>query len=274
VVRYETQERFGYQWTNFSDVYPEFEAHFQRLVYPLTPADFAGKLLLDAGCGYGRYALCAAKYGARVVGMDFSEAIYAARQVTQTTNIHLVRGDILNLPLQPAFDMAMAIGVLHHLPDPLQGLENIAALVKPGGMVVLWLYSAARGLSNLFLEQLRRLIRPMPNRALHLLTLLLAVPDFIVAKGLKILPADVFGPFIPTHFQLYADLPFRASWADWFDRLGAPIRHYYTQDELDSWIKHIGAEGRVYPTDDFGWTVVARLPALHCDDDKPPQRVT
>jgi SAM-dependent methyltransferase len=260
VAGHETQERFGYQWTSFSDLFPEFEAHFRRLVCPLTPADFAGKLLLDAGCGYGRYALCAAKYGAQVVGMDFSAAIYAAQHVTRATNIHLVRGDILNLPLRPIFDVAMSIGVLHHLPDPLQGFENIAALVKPGGLVVLWLYSAERRLSNFFLERLRSVVRPLPNRALHILTFLLAVPDFIVAKGLKSLPEDVFGRFIPTHCRLYADLPFRASWADWFDRLGAPIRHYYTKDELDSWIKHVGAEGNVYPTDDFGWTVIARLP--------------
>jgi SAM-dependent methyltransferase len=156
--------------------------------------------------------------------------------------------------------MAMSIGVLHHLPDPLQGVESLAALLKPGGMLVLWLYSAERHFSNLFLAQLRWLARPLPNRALHTLTFLLAVPDFIVAKILKVLPQNGFGRLIPTHFRLYADLPFRASWADWFDRLGAPIRHYYTQNELKAWIKHIGAEGQVYPTDDFGWTVVARLP--------------
>ena len=148
MARHETQERFGYQWTNFSDVFPEFEAHFRRLVYPLTPADFAGKLLLDAGCGYGRYALCAAKCGAQVVGVDFSEAIYAAKHVTQSTDVRLVRGDIINPPFQPVFDIAMSIGVLHHLPDPLQGFKTIAALVKPGGVVVLWLYSSARRVSN------------------------------------------------------------------------------------------------------------------------------
>jgi SAM-dependent methyltransferase len=263
VATYETQERFGYQWTNFGDVFPEFEAHFRRLVAPLTPADFAGKLVLDAGCGYGRYALCAAQYGARVVGMDFSAAIYAAQHVTRAPDMHLVRGDILHPPFQPAFDMAMSIGVLHHLPNPLEGFVNIAALVKPGGMIVLWLYSAARQFSNAFVERLRRIVRPLPNRALHILTLLLAVPDFILAKALRSLPQDIFEGFIPTHFRLYADLPFRASWADWFDRLGAPIRHYYTKDELDSWIKHIGAEGDVYPTDDFGWTVIVRLPPPH-----------
>jgi SAM-dependent methyltransferase len=53
----EIQERFGYQWTHFYDIFQEFERHFQRLIYPLTPAHFAGKLVLDAGCGYGRYAL-------------------------------------------------------------------------------------------------------------------------------------------------------------------------------------------------------------------------
>jgi SAM-dependent methyltransferase len=262
-VREETQERFGYQWTNFDDVFPELDPHFRRLVRPLTPADFSGKRLLDAGCGYGRYALCAAKYGAQVVGLDFSEAIFAARRVTQATDIRLVRGDILQPPFRPAFDMVMSIGVLHHLPDPLRGFEAITALVKPGGLVVLWLYSAQRRVSNFLLEQLRKVARPLPNRALHVLTFSLAVADYLIAKSLNILPHDIFRRLIPTHFRLYAELPFRASWADWFDRLGAPIRHYYTKDELESWVKRIGADGGVYPTDDFGWTVIARIPARH-----------
>jgi SAM-dependent methyltransferase len=260
VTRNATQKRFGYQWTHFDDVVPEFEEHFQRLIHPLPPADFAGKVVLDAGCGYGRYALCAAKYGAQVVGMDFSEAIQAARRITRHTNIELVRGDIFNPPFKPYFDMVMSIGVLHHLPDPLQGFAQLAAVVKPGGMIVLWLYSAQRRLSNFFLEQLRKVVRPLPNRALHGLSFLLAIPDFIVAKGLKLLPQNRYKRFIPTHFQLYADLPFSTSWADWFDRLGAPIRHYYTREELSAWLKHIGAKGEVYPTEDFGWTLVARIP--------------
>jgi 2-polyprenyl-3-methyl-5-hydroxy-6-metoxy-1,4-benzoquinol methylase len=88
---YSTQERFSYQWTHFDDIFPEFEKHFQRLIHPLTPADFIGKFVLDAGCGYGRYAICAAKYGARVVGMDFSDAIQAADHLTRHTDICLER---------------------------------------------------------------------------------------------------------------------------------------------------------------------------------------
>jgi hypothetical protein len=153
----------------------------------------------------------------------------------------------------------MSIGVLHHLPDPFQGFVRLAALVKPGGMMLLWLYSAQRRLSNLLLEQMRRVVRPLSNRMLHGLSFVFAIPDFIVAKGLKVLPKGRYAHLIPTHFRLYADLPFSTSWADWFDRLGAPIRHYYTREELGAWLKHIGAKGEVYPTEDFGWTPVARL---------------
>jgi SAM-dependent methyltransferase len=261
VIGNSTQERFGYQWTHFDDIVPEFEAHFQRLIRPLTPAAFEGKRVLDAGCGYGRYALCAAKYGARVVGMDFSEAIVAAGRITRQADICLVRGDILNPPFQPFFDMVMSIGVLHHLPDPLRGCERLAALLKPGGMMLLWLYSAQRRVSNGILELLRQAARPLPNRALHGLSWMLAVPDFLLAKSLKLLPADRFERLVPTHFQLYADLPFRTSWADWFDRLGAPVRHYYTRQELEGWIARIGAKGEVQATEDFGWTLVARVGA-------------
>jgi hypothetical protein len=44
----------------------------------LGPEDFAGKLVLDVGCGMGRYAEVITRWGAHVVGIDLSRAVEAA----------------------------------------------------------------------------------------------------------------------------------------------------------------------------------------------------
>jgi SAM-dependent methyltransferase len=46
----------------------------------------------------------------------------------------------------------MAIGVLHHLPDPLQGFERLARCLTPGGSMIVGLYSAKRKTSNAVIE--------------------------------------------------------------------------------------------------------------------------
>ncbi len=270
----ETKERFGYQWTRFAYSTPEFERHFLKIIAPFTPLDFTGKTALDAGCGYGRYARYAEKYGARVVGMDFSKSIQAAKMFTRDTGISLVCADILNPPFGSTFDIVMAIGVLHHLPDPLQGFKRLAQCVKPGGSIIVWVYSAERRRSNSFIERLRQASRPLSHRALHTLTLFLAIPDFLLAKSSLVarllLGGRAWERLVPSHFRLYSQFPFRVSWADWFDRLGAPTRHYFLRGDLEDWLRQVdAAAGAVVPTEDFGWTVIARLGAAKKKDALP-----
>ena len=55
----------------------EDEATF-RVKTGVDARDLAGKLVLDAGCGGGRMPGCAARHGARVVGVDLSSAVEKA----------------------------------------------------------------------------------------------------------------------------------------------------------------------------------------------------
>ncbi len=55
--------------------------------------------------------------------------------------VTVVRADLLDLPLaERAFDLAFSIGVLHHSPDPRRAFAQVAARVKPGGRLAVWLY--------------------------------------------------------------------------------------------------------------------------------------
>jgi hypothetical protein len=58
----------------------------------------------------------------------------------------------------------------------------------------------------------------------------------------------------PERVRLYARFPFRVSWADWFDRLSAPIRFYYNEEDLRQWAKNANLKNVVIsPTGLYGW---------------------
>ena len=107
-----------------------------------TPDFVAGKLALDAGVGAGRYTDVMSRWGADVVGVDLSFAVEAAqRNFGQRANVWIAQADIGALPFRPAtFDIIFSIGVLHHTPDTRAYFEKLVRLLKPGGVIAIWVY--------------------------------------------------------------------------------------------------------------------------------------
>jgi SAM-dependent methyltransferase len=99
-----------------------------------------GKDLLHLQCHFGLDTLCWARLGARVTGVDFSEAgIRQARQLASDVGMsaRFVVSDIYDLPnrLQGAFDIVYTSrGVLGWLPDLEGWARVIAHFLKPGGI--------------------------------------------------------------------------------------------------------------------------------------------
>ncbi len=138
-----TKSAYGLQWNKFRIIRPEEDRATFRNRTGLSPADLEGKDILDAGCGMGRYLRIAAESSARlIVGLDLSEAVIAARELTiERPKIAVVRGDLLRLPFAPAtFDQIYSLGVLDHTPNPRQAFLELARLLKPGGRIAIWVY--------------------------------------------------------------------------------------------------------------------------------------
>jgi SAM-dependent methyltransferase len=144
-----TKDAYGLQWNRYRIIRPEEDRATFRSRTGLSPADLDGMVVLDAGCGMGRYLRIAAESSARlVVGLDLSRAVLAARELTaECPNIALTRGDLLRLPFAPAsFDQIYSLGVLDHTPDPRQAFLELARLLKPGGRIALWVYPRERAI--------------------------------------------------------------------------------------------------------------------------------
>ena len=258
----ETRASFGYQWTEFAAMVIDFRQNFLDYIHPVEPPFFPGKLGLDVGCGFGRHIYNAAQFGAEMVGLDLSAAIDSTRRNTKNLpNVHLVQADIYRAPFRPGtFDFAYSIGVLHHLPDPEGGFRSVVSLVRPKGSVFVWVYSKSRRIINALLEAARAVTTRLPAPIQKAVSWAAAVVDW----GLFVLPYRTLArvPGVGTlvrrlplpRLQLYAAYPFQVVWADWFDRLAAPIRFYYNDEDLAGWLSRSQlGHTTISPTGLFGW---------------------
>jgi SAM-dependent methyltransferase len=113
---------------------------FGRL--PAAPGD----RVLDLGCGGGRHAFEAARRGARVVALDTDRAeldrvtatfaaMTEAGELPDGASGRAVAGDATRIPFRDgAFDKVIAAEVLEHLPADQAAMNEIARVLRPGGM--------------------------------------------------------------------------------------------------------------------------------------------
>ncbi len=121
--------------------------------------------ILIAGCGTGRNAIETAsrinQSSVLAIDLSLSSLSYGKRKTLELgiDNIEYLQGDILEVQqLDQQFDVIECGGVLHHMADPYQGLECLTAVLKPGGLLKLGLYSE---LSRAHIVQLRREIEAL-----------------------------------------------------------------------------------------------------------------
>lgn len=110
------------------------------------PEDCVGKLVLDAGCGSGRYMDVLARSGAEVVGVDLSLAVEVAQEnLGHLSNCHFIQADLFQLPFPAdSFDFIYSIGVLHHTPNTKQAFIHLIRTLKPRGEAAIWVYPRRR----------------------------------------------------------------------------------------------------------------------------------
>lgn len=138
---------FGYEWEKFDqqivNTYMTDQTNFLDFIAPITPEFFQGKMVLDAGCGMGRFLKLGADFGSReIIGVDLSASVDVAyRYVRHLPNAHVIQADIMALPLKPIFDYIFSIGVLQFLEKPRTGFDHLTRLLGEEGSISVWVYA-------------------------------------------------------------------------------------------------------------------------------------
>lgn len=107
-----------------------------KVVQSLIKGWSPGYRVLEVGCGTGNVlrALEQTCVGGTVVGVDlFKEGLAFARQ---RVSCSLVLGDIENPPFLAQFNLIGAFDVIEHIPDDVQVLRSVHAMLAPGGKLL------------------------------------------------------------------------------------------------------------------------------------------
>jgi SAM-dependent methyltransferase len=186
-----------------------------------------GSWILDAGCGVGRLGANLARLGANVVSLDVTDAVRQIARGNRLPNSQYLQADLMHPPLRTqAFDYVWSAGVLHHTEAPRKGFDRLAALVRPGGHLAVWLYSAERFSPFLAARRMIPFAHRMPDAAASALCLCLAVPLYLAGSV-----APLFGrrrlPLSTVRFGLY-------------DSLTPRYQSRHTEREMRAWFETNG----------------------------------
>jgi SAM-dependent methyltransferase len=241
----DTAAAFAYSWNTLPSGSVYSASQVIDWIAPLESEDFAGKHVLELGCGNGSILVHLASFGpASLRGVDLGASVDAARRnLAEGARCpwKVEQGDLCSWQGEPA-DIVLCIGVLHHLADPYAGFRAVVRATRSGGRFHCWVYGWEGNLwIRLLLEPLRRIVsRTPPVLNKFLVALPLAVPFFLYAKivslcGLRWAP-------LARYMEWIAPSRFRFFWHVAFDQLVTPRTVYIRRDEIEEWLKESAGE--------------------------------
>ena len=176
-----------------------------------------------------------APYARHATGVDLNAIPSARRRIGHLPNVTLVEGDIATLDLGQRFDVVYSVGVLHHTDDPAVSFESALRHCRPGGRVIVWVYShEGNMLVRTVVESAKRvLVDRLPRAVVWQLARVLTALLTGVVHTLYRLPLPGL-PFAE-YFANWRRLSYRRNVLNVFDKLNAPQTRFLRRDEVARW---------------------------------------
>ncbi|MDG2537377.1 bifunctional 2-polyprenyl-6-hydroxyphenol methylase/3-demethylubiquinol 3-O-methyltransferase UbiG [Dyella jiangningensis] len=158
-------------WDPDGESRPLHDLNPVRAAYVAARVTLPGARVADVGCGGGLLSEALAKAGARVTGIDMGEKVIEIAQLhlhesrLETPDLHVdyrVQSSAELASSEPeSFDAVCCMELIEHVPDPEALVNDLARMVKPGGVVVMSTLNrtpAAFGAAILGAEYLMRML--------------------------------------------------------------------------------------------------------------------
>lgn len=129
-------------WDPDGESRPLHDLNPVRVAYVAARVELQGAKVADVGCGGGLLSEALARAGARVTGVDLGE------RVIETAQLHLHESNLqvdyrvqssteLAASEAASFDVVCCMELIEHVPDPAALVNDLAAMLKPGGRLFL-----------------------------------------------------------------------------------------------------------------------------------------
>ena len=246
---------FGHEWAAFdyseAQTNEALDAQFLAYCEPIDLSQFNPEtsLAADFGAGSGRWASRLLPYFSQVYALEPSDG---ANKVLSKKFVNESRVKILqetvgrNSIPSNSLDLAMSLGVLHHIPDTGLAIKDVSSKIKSGGVFLCYLYYKLdnkpffyRGLfwaSNSIRWVISRLPYVMRRLIARIIAMVVYLPlartsKLLAKKGLNI-------SNIPLHH--YADMPFVMLQNDALDRFGTRLEQRFSKKEITEMLGNAG----------------------------------
>lgn len=263
-----TVEGFGDEWERFDqsqlndDEHQElFNLYFSIFPWDKLPKKSSG---FDMGCGSGRWAKMLAPKVGTLHCIDPSSALEVAkRNLSSESNCIFhskgVSDEILPVGSQ---DFGISLGVLHHIPDTLEGIKACTAMLKPGAPLLLYLYYAFDDRPAWFRliwkasNILRIVISRLPHNLRYFSSQIIAGLIYWPLARLasifeKLGASENFIDSFP--LSSYRSLSFYTMRTDALDRFGTRLEQRFTKSEIKNMMVASGLEHIVFSKESIYW---------------------
>lgn len=238
-VAEDIQFTFGAEWREHGQILPEHAAEFAQYFDIVDLNSLKDARVFDLGCGSGRWSFFLKDRCRELVLVDFSDAIYVARENLRDVNHCLFfKADLLSLPFaDDGADFVVCLGVLHHLPVPC--LDAVRILRRLAPRLLIFLYYALdnrpayfRALLQLVNVARRRLSRIRSPRFRSAFSLFGAVAIYrpLVALGALLRPLGL-GSAVPL-YEVYRGKGLRRIQQDVYDRFFTRIEQRVSRGQI------------------------------------------
>lgn len=269
-----TVASFGDEWEKFSDFTIEEINKIGDEYFDIVDDDILNKesIVLDMGCGSGRWSKYVSPKVKFVEAIDPSDAIISATQLLQNNdNVRTTKASSDNIPFKDeSFDFVFSLGVLHHIPDTQQALNDIVKKVKINGHILIYLYYSLdnRGLLYKTLFNISSIVRYMvsvlPKGIKHFVCDIIAVviylPFILFANLLKtIFPKSNFYKKIPLSY--YVGKSYNVIRNDALDRFGTPLEQRFSRNEIKIMMEKAGLNDIIFSENTPYWHAIGKRTA-------------
>ena len=246
---------FGHEWAAFdySETRNDEALDAQFLAYSSTidlgQFNSSSSVAADIGAGSGRWTSRLLPHFSTVYALEPSDG---ASKVLKNKFVNEPRVKILqetvganSIPAE-SLDLAMSLGVLHHIPDTELAIKDVASRIKSRGVFLCYLYYKLenkplfyRGLFWIS-NSLRWMISRLPYPVRRLIAQFIAVSTYLplarISKVLDNRGRDVSN--FPLHH--YANMPFVMLQNDALDRFGTRLEQRFSKKEIAEMLDNAG----------------------------------
>jgi SAM-dependent methyltransferase len=240
-------DSFGHEWATFdygeTETAEALNVQFDAYCAPIDLSHFDPKssIAADFGAGSGRWAARLLPYFSLVYALEPSNG---ASKVLQNKFSNEAKIKVLqetvganSIPLE-SLDLAMSLGVLHHIPDTGLAIKDVSLRVKSGGMFLCYLYYNLENKPFFYrlifkaVNAVRQVISLLPQRIKRVVcSSIAAIIYWPLARFSKLMnKIGMNTSNIPLHH--YANMPFVMLANDALDRFGTSLEQRFSKSEI------------------------------------------